>query len=67
MNYTLNVLLNMLQKGTTVAGNRHIRSYEHSLLHDYLWLHQYKRAEMTRTHCSRKGDMVCPFENLSGC
>lgn len=31
MNYRLNMQLNMLQNGTIVAGNRHIKAYKNSI------------------------------------
>lgn len=36
MNYRLNMQLNMLQNGTIVVGNRHIRAYKQSIQHDIL-------------------------------
>lgn len=36
MNYRLNMQLNMLQNGTIVVGNRHIRAYKHRIPHDSL-------------------------------
>lgn len=36
MNYRLNMQLNMLQNGTIVAGNRHIKAYKNRIPHSVI-------------------------------
>ncbi len=36
MNYRLNMQLNMLQNGTIVVGNRHIKAYKRRIPHNSL-------------------------------